>query len=70
MFALFVVSFGFGKIQAQLPHTIDLHDGEEDVRILGDDEEGLSGQAVASGVYFYRMMAGYFTATKRMVLLK
>jgi hypothetical protein len=28
------------------------------------------GQQVASGVYFYKMVAGNFTATRKMVLLK
>ncbi|UCE19538.1 MAG: FG-GAP repeat protein, partial [Gemmatimonadota bacterium] len=49
VFAAFLVGFGFGEIQAQLPHTIDLDEGEEDVRILGDDYAGYSGAAVASG---------------------
>ncbi|UCE19659.1 MAG: FG-GAP repeat protein [Gemmatimonadota bacterium] len=39
------VIFGSGT----LPDTIDLAAGEEDVRVLGDDEYDDSGQAVASG---------------------
>jgi flagellar hook assembly protein FlgD len=41
--------------------------GARDVTWNGQDDRG---HAVASGVYFYKMTAGKFTQTKRMVLLK
>jgi len=33
----------------------------------GTDDRGV---AVASGVYFFRLTAGHFSSTKRMVLMK
>ncbi len=41
--------------------------GTYTIRWLGNDE---SGQTVASGVYFYKLTAGDFTATRKMTLLK
>ena len=34
------------------------------------DGEGMYGEAVASGLYFYQIQAGAFSATRRMVILK
>ena len=34
------------------------------------DGNNENGESVASGVYFYRLRAGDYTATKRMVILK
>jgi flagellar hook assembly protein FlgD len=41
--------------------------GSHTVKWDGRDE---SGQQVASGVYFYKLVAGDFRSTKKMVLLK
>jgi flagellar hook assembly protein FlgD len=41
--------------------------GAYDVKWDGRDT---SGQQVASGVYFYKLTAGAFTQTRKMVLLK
>lgn len=41
--------------------------GAHNVKWDGRDE---SGKQVASGVYFYKLVAGHFTSTKKMVLLK
>ena len=46
---LLVVGFGVGRTLAQLPDTVDLDKGEEDVRILSDDVGDEFGKAVASG---------------------
>jgi hypothetical protein len=34
------------------------------------DGRSLTGEEVASGVYFYKMQAGDYIATKKMVLMK
>ena len=34
------------------------------------DGKNESGESVASGVYFYTLMTGNFTATRRMLILK
>jgi hypothetical protein len=43
--------------------------GEELTSVLwqGDDAQG---KPVASGIYFYKMRAGKYTATKKMILMK
>ena len=52
-------------------HTIRLVDGEQEAgnhQVVWDAASG--GNEVASGIYFYRLTAGDFTASKKMLLLK
>jgi hypothetical protein len=52
--------------------VVTLADGSQDagefaVRWNGTDDRGVS---LASGIYFYRLQAGEFSATKKMIFLK
>ncbi|MCK4573680.1 MAG: T9SS type A sorting domain-containing protein, partial [candidate division Zixibacteria bacterium] len=53
-------------------HLVRAFDGFEEAGIVSVVWDGTNstGQQVASGVYLYRLEAGTFSATKKMVLLK
>ncbi len=58
------------NLKGQLVKTLvreKLDSGNHSVQWNGDDN---SGKAVGSGIYFYRLQAGNFTQTQKMVLIK
>ncbi len=58
------------NLKGQLIRTLiddNLESGNHTVRWTGDDNHG---KEVGSGIYLYRMKAGAFTSTKKMILLK
>ena len=69
------VSISIYNIQGRLVRHFDLNGQEagsyvtKDVAAYWDGRNG-AGQKVASGVYWYRLKAGDFNATRRMVILK
>lgn len=56
------------NVTGQLVHEVNRHFTAGSHEIAWDATTG--GRAVASGVYYYRITAGEFTATRKMVLLK
>jgi len=56
------------NVAGQVVHEINRHYAAGSHQIEWDGTVG--GRSVASGVYYYRLSAGEFTATKKMVLLK
>ena len=56
-----------GRVVKTLVDARDVGPGEHAVRWEGDND---SGEGVASGVYFYRIEAGPYAETRRMVLLR
>ncbi|MEW5875739.1 MAG: T9SS type A sorting domain-containing protein [Candidatus Zixiibacteriota bacterium] len=57
------------NITGQVVRTFSGHDEASSVSVLWDGKDNKTADA-ASGVYFYRVNAGNFTATKKMTLLK
>ena len=65
-----VVSLTIYDVKGRLVKTLingPMAEGHHDVDWYGRD---IRGRQVASGVYYYRITSGSFTATKAMTLLK
>jgi hypothetical protein len=65
-----VVSLRIYNVLGQLVRTLvdePKHPGSYEVRWDGRDEDG---NEVASGIYFYKLQAGDFSQTRKMVLVK
>ena len=61
--------------KGQLVRTLHLGEKKAGVYVTKDkaaywDGRDSSGQKVASGIYFYTIQAGKFTATRKMVIMK
>lgn len=56
------------NIAGQVVHEVNRHFSAGSQTIVWDGNA--NGRPVASGIYYYRLTADEFTATKKMVLLK
>ena len=71
-FALPITSEVSLKIYNIIGQLVKSYEGyyETGTHTITWDGTNLNGESIGSGIYFYRIKAGYFTETKRMVLVR
>lgn len=64
------VTLSVYNVLGQTVRTFDMGELEAASHTIEWDGRDANGQSVASGIYFYRLQAGEFVSTKKMMLLK